>query len=186
MSEISLGGDQQMRWYVVKVQSNREKSIREAILRRVVREGLEEFFGDVVIAVEKVVDNKLGKRRVTEQKLFPGYLMVQMILNEETWFVVRNVSGVGDFTGTAGKPSPLADAEAARILQQQVAAEVESTRSVAAFSLGDKVKICDGGFEGFAGTVGGVDSVLGRVSVLIEIFGRPTPVDLEFWQVEPA
>ena len=173
-----------MRWYVVKVQSNREKSIRESILRRIRRDELGVFFGDIVIAVERVVDNKQGKRRVTEQKLFPGYLLVQMVLNDETWFLVRNVSGVGDFTGTAGKPIPLGDAEAARIVQQQQDVVVEPARSLPVFNLGDRVKICDGGFEGFTGVVGSVDDSSGRVSVLIEIFGRPTPVDLEFWQVE--
>ena len=119
MSEQSGCVDEGMRWYVVKVQSNREKSIREAIIRRIKRDGLDVYFGEIVIAVERVVDNKQGKRRVTEQKLFPGYLLVQMVLNDETWFLVRNVSGVGDFTGAAGKPSPLGDAEAARIVQQQ-------------------------------------------------------------------
>ena len=186
MSEQSGCVDEGMRWYVVKVQSNREKSIREAIIRRIKRDGLDGYFGEIVIAVERVVDNKQGKRRVTEQKLFPGYLLVQMVLNDETWFLVRNVSGVGDFTGAAGKPSPLGDAEAARIVQQQQQVVAEPTRSLPVFGLGDRVKICDGGFEGFTGVVGGVENSSGRVSVLIEIFGRPTPVDLEFWQVELA
>ncbi len=184
MSEQNQEIEVLMRWYVVKVQSNREKSIREAMLRRIKRDELGLFFGDIVIAVERVVDNKQGKRKVTEQKLFPGYLLVQMVLNDESWFLVRNVSGVGDFTGTAGKPTPLSDAEASRIVQQQHDVVAEPARSLPIFGLGDKVKICDGGFEGFTGVVGAVDNLSGRVSVLIEIFGRPTPVDLEFWQVE--
>ena len=186
MSELNQGLEESMKWYGVKVQSNREKSIREAILRRIKRDELEVFFGEIVIAVERVVDNKQGKRRVTEQKLFPGYLLIQMLLNDETWFLVRNVSGVGDFTGTSGRPSALDDAEAAKIVHRQQSVVSEPVRNLPVFGLGDSVKICDGGFDGFTGVVGGVDDSAGRVSVLIEIFGRPTPVDLEFWQVELA
>src|SRR5205809_7508394 len=93
------GGDEQLLWYVLKVQSNREKSIRDNILRRVKREGLERFFGEIIIPMEKVAETKGGKKRVTERKLYPGYIMIQMILNDETWFLVRETSGVGDFTG---------------------------------------------------------------------------------------
>jgi transcription termination/antitermination protein NusG len=175
-----------MKWYVVKVQSNREKSIREAILRRIRRDDLVHLFGEIVIAVERVVDNRSGKKRITEQKLFPGYLMVQMILNDESWFCIRSVSGVGDFTGSAGKPVCLSDHEVARIVQGSDEKTGPATLVATSFSVGDKVKICDGGFDGFVGMIGAVDPMSGRVSVLIEIFGRPTPVDLESWQVESA
>src|SRR5687767_3976870 len=95
-----------MQWFVLKVQSNREKSIRDSLLRRIRREGLDEDFGEIVIPTEKVVETKGGKKKVKEQKLFPGYMMIQMRLTEETWYLVRDTSGVGDFTGAAGKPSP--------------------------------------------------------------------------------
>src|SRR5579872_6751783 len=92
----AANNDEQLRWYVLKVQSNREKSIRENILRRVRREGLERFFGEIIIPTEKVAETKGGKKRITERKLYPGYIMVQMILNDESWFLVRETSGVGD------------------------------------------------------------------------------------------
>ena len=98
-------------WYVLKVQSNREKSIRDSLLRRIKMEGLEADFGDVVIPTEKIVETKGGKRKVREQKLFPGYMMIQMRLSEETWYLVRDTSGVGDFTGAAGQPSPMNETE---------------------------------------------------------------------------
>lgn len=186
MSDHDEASDYVMKWYVVKVQSNREKSIRDSIQRRVRRDGLDSFFGEIVIAVERVVDSKSGKKRITEQKLFPGYLMVQMCLTEESWFLVRSVSGVGDFTGASGKPTALDDAEAAKILRHQQGTVEVPSHVLPAFKAGDVVKICDGAFDGFTGSVGGVDVAVNRVTVLIEIFGRPTPVDLELWQVEQA
>lgn len=186
MSEQNDACGDAMKWYVVKVQSNREKSIRDAICRRVKRDGLESCFGEIVIAVERVVDTKSGKKRISEQKLFPGYLMVQMSLTEESWFLVRSVNGVGDFTGASGKPTALDDAEAAKILRHQQSTIEEPSHNFPAFKCGDRVKICDGAFDGFTGSVGGVDLSVNRVTVLIEIFGRPTPVDLELWQVEQA
>src|SRR5690242_17390725 len=115
------GGDGQLLWYVLKVQSNREKSIRENILRRVRREGLERYFGEIIIPTEKVAETKGGKKRITERKLYPGYIMVQMILNDESWFLVRETSGVGDFTGAAGKPLPMQEHEIQRMLGLETA-----------------------------------------------------------------
>src|SRR5262245_13435586 len=178
-------GEEALRWYVLKVQSNREKSIRENILRRVRREGLEKFFGEIIIPMEKVAETKGGKKRVTERKLYPGYIMVQMILNDETWFLVRETSGVGDFTGAAGKPIPMQDHEIQRMLGLEVAKEETVKPKIKIESApGDRVKIKEGTFESFEGTVDTVDEASGRVNVLIEIFGRSTPVELEYWQVE--
>lgn len=179
--------DEQLRWYVLKVQSNREKSIRENILRRVRREGLESFFGEIIIPTEKVAETKGGKKRVAERKLYPGYIMVHMILNDETWFLVRETSGVGDFTGAAGKPIPMQDHEIQRMLGLETAKEeVTQPKIKIDFAPGDRVKIKEGTFESFEGTVDTVDEASGRVNVLIEIFGRSTPVELEYWQVEPV
>lgn len=176
----------ELRWYVLKVQSNREKSIRDNILRRVKREGLERYFGEIIIPTEKVAETKGGKKRVTERKLYPGYIMVQMILNDESWFLVRETGGVGDFTGAAGKPIAMQDHEIQRMLGQETAAKEEGTQAKIKidFTAGDRVKIKEGGFEGFEGTVDSVDDASGRVTVLVEIFGRSTPVELEYWQVE--
>ena len=126
MSDHDEASDYVMKWYVVKVQSNREKSIRDSIQRRVKRDGLDSCFGEIVIAVERVVDSKSGKKRISEQKLFPGYLMVQMCLTEESWFLVRSVSGVGDFTGTSGVASQYVNAPAIATLP--VTAQIVSVR----------------------------------------------------------
>jgi transcriptional antiterminator NusG len=175
-------------WYVLKVQSNREKSIRENLLRRMKRESLEHFFGEIRIPTEKVVETKGGKKKVVERKLYPGYLMIQMELNDETWYLVRETGGVGDFTGAARKPMPMEPHEIARMLGGGTPEEVEKAKEPAKVKIdvtsGDKVKIKEGGFEGFEGVVDTVDDANGEVTVLIEIFGRSTPVKLEHWQVE--
>lgn len=177
--------DGEMRWYVLKVQSNRERSIRDNLMRRVRQEGLGEFFGQVMIPTEKVVETKGGKKRVTEHKLYPGYLMIQMVLNDETWYLVRTTSGVGDFTGSAGKPIPMQEHEIQRMLGLELSHKEEAPLKVKVdFHPGDHVKIKDGPFESFEGSIETIDEASGKITVLIQIFGRPTPVDLEYWQVE--
>src|SRR5262245_18838579 len=174
-------------WFVLKVQSNREKSIRDSLLRRIRREGLEDEFGEIVIPTEKVVETKGGKKKVKEQKLYPGYMMIQMRLTEETWYLVRDTSGVGDFTGAAGKPSPMAESEVMRMLGRAVPGEEEKVATpVVKFTVqvGDTVKVKEGAFESSEGTVDALDEASGKVKVMIEIFGRSTEVELEHWQIE--
>lgn len=172
-------------WYVLKIQSNRENTIKKSLERRIKLEGLEEFFADIIIPTEKVSEVKNGKKKVTEHKLFPGYLMVHMILNDETWFLVRETSGVGDFTGSAGKPIPMQEHEISRMLGREEQKEEEQPRVAINFIVGDGVKIKEGPFEGFEGSIDSIDETSGRLTVLVEIFGRTTPVeDLEHWQVE--
>ena len=188
-----------MLWYVLKVQSNREKSIRDSLLRRIKMEGLEADFGDVVIPTEKIVETKGGKRKVREQKLFPGYMMIQMRLTDETWYVVLGTSGVGDFTGAGGKPMPMPESEVKRLLGQETITEevVEGEQPVAttkgkeatplirfSVSVGEAVKVKEGPFENFEGQVHSLDDHTGKIKVMIEIFGRSTEVELEHWQVE--
>jgi transcriptional antiterminator NusG len=174
------------RWYVLKVQSNRERTIRDSLQRRIRQEGLEEYFGEIVIPTEKVAETKGGKKRVTEQKLYPGYLMIQMELNDETWYLVRTTSGVGDFTGAAGKPIPMEEHEIQRMLglAERSTKPDEPAKVKIPFQIGDTVKIKEGAFESFEGTVESIDEANGKITVLIQIFGRPTPVDLEHWQAE--
>lgn len=181
-AEADSGNEKQ--WYVLKVQTNREKSIRDSLIRRIKRDGLEEYFGEIIIPTEKVVDTKGGKKRVSERKLYPGYLMIQMILNDETWYLVRDTSGVGDFTGAAGKPIPMQQHEINRMLGSEGAKEAEPAKIKIEFATGDVVKIKEGTFESFEGTIEAVDEASGKITVLIEIFGRSTPVELEYWQVE--
>ena len=136
-----------------------------------------------------MVENKSGKKKTFERKLYPGYIMIQMILNDETWFLVRETSGVGDFTGAAGKPIPMQDHEIQRMIGQKTPTVVEGEKPAPVkikidVSPGETVKIKEGMFENFEGTVESIDENTGKVSVLIEIFGRSTPVELESWQVE--
>jgi len=174
----------QMQWYVLKVQSNRERTIRENLLRRIKRDNLEEYFGEIIIPTEKVAETKSGKKRITERKLYPGYIMIQMTLNDESWYLVRDTSGVGDFTGAANKPIPMEEHEIARLLGLEDAKEDEPTKIKMDFAVGDLVKINEGSFESFEGSIEAVDEASGKITVLIEIFGRSTPAELEYWQVE--
>lgn len=174
----------QKQWYVLKVQSNRERTIRDSLLRRIRREGLEEYFGDIVIPTEKVVETKGGKKRVTERKLYPGYIMINMALTDETWYLVRDTSGVGDFTGAAGQPMPMGDAEIKSMLALQSPEKAEPAKIKIDFTPGEMVKIKEGTFESFEGSIEAIDEANGKITVLIEIFGRSTPVELEYWQVE--
>jgi len=176
--------ESRLQWFVLKVTTNREKSIRESLLRRIAREGLDEFFTEVIIPTENVVETKAGKKRVSEQKLFPGYLFVQMVLNDETWYLVRGTSGIGDFTGAGGKPVAMSDEEVSRMVGKEEEKEAEPARIKIDFSAGDVVKIKDGPFESFEGEIDEIDEASGKISVLIEIFGRHTPAELEYWQVE--
>lgn len=179
-----VDGSPKMLWYVLKVQSNREKSIRENLQRRIKRDGLDEYFGEITIPTEVVMETKGGKKKKVERKLYPGYIMIQMVLNEETWYLVRETSGVGDFTGAARQPQPMQDHEIARMLGSQSAKSTEPAKVKIDFQRGDTVKIKEGTFESFEGSVDAIDEASGRVTVLIEIFGRSTPVELEYWQVE--
>jgi transcriptional antiterminator NusG len=179
-----------MHWYVLKVQSNREKSIKDSLDRRIKREGMQDYFGAIVIPTEKVVETKGGKRKIREQKLFPGYMMIQVRLTDETWFLVRDTSGVGDFTGSAGRPIPMQEHEIQRMLgaPEEAGEEEKPHRPVVKFSIsvGDVVKVKEGPFESFEGNIDSLDEASGKVKVIIEIFGRPTEVELEHWQVEKA
>lgn len=180
-----IAGDNQLRWYVLKVQSNRERTIRDNVLRRVRQEGLQHLFEDIIIPTEKVAETRGGKRRVTERKLYPGYIMIKMILNEESWYLIRETGGVGDFTGAAGTPIPMKDDEIQRMLGAETAKEeVVQPKVKIDFAPGDRVKIKEGPFESFEAAVDTVDEVSGRVNVLVEIFGRSTPIELGYWQVE--
>ena len=173
-----------MDWYILKVQSNRERSIAAALQRKIAVEGLEEYFGDVIVPVDKVTEFKGGKKKVIERKLYPGYIVVQMCINDDTWFAVRETSGIGDFTGSGGKPTPMLPHEVTRIVHKEEEDRGGSPKLNIQFQLEDRVKIKEGTFEGFEGDVGEIDQTSGRVTVMINIFGRSTPVELEYWQIE--
>ena len=173
-----------MDWYILKVQSNREESIREGLMRRVAIAGLGFFFGDIIVPTEKVTEFKGGKKKVIKRKLYPGYLVVHMEINDDTWFLVRETPGIGDFTGAAGRPSPMLPHEVSRIVAKQEEKSEKAPKLKIAFREGDRVKINEGTFENFEGDVESIDETNGRVTVMINIFGRSTPVELEYWQIE--
>ena len=179
-------------WYVLKVQSSREDTIAGALQRRVKIQALERFFGKnpdgsprIVVPTEKITEIRNNKKRVVERKTYPGYIMVQMELNEKTWFLVRETPGVGDFVGAHGTPTKMTDAEVNQMLhQEEEKTTAESPKVRIDVERGDRVKIKDGPFENFEGTVEEVIEGRGLVKVMLIIFNRPTPVDLEYWQLE--
>jgi transcriptional antiterminator NusG len=175
-----------MEWFILKVQSNRENSICDALRRRVKLNGLDEYFGEIVVPTEDVAEFKNGKRRIVKRKLYPGYIVVHMVLNEETWFLVRETPGIGDFTGAAGKPTPMLPHEVERIVRTGGEQEegAQPVKTAIPYKVGDRVRIKEGTFENFEGDVDGIDEANGRVTVMINIFGRSTPVELEHWQIE--
>lgn len=173
-----------MDWYILKVQSNREESIREGLLRRVAIAGLGYYFDQVIVPTEKVTEFKGGKKKVIKRKLYPGYLVVHMEINDDTWFLVRETPGIGDFTGAAGRPSPMLPHEVSRIVAKQEEKSEKAPKLKIAFREGERVKIKEGTFENFEGDVDAIDETNGRVTVMINIFGRSTPVELEYWQIE--
>lgn len=178
--------EEERKWYILKVQSNREKSICDALQRRVAVAGLQDYFGEIIVPTEDVAEFKNGKRRVVKRKLYPGYIVINMVLNDETWFSVRETPGIGDFTGAAGKPTPMLSEEVERIVRAAHPEEEHSDQIKTAipFHISDRVRIKDGIFENFEGELEGIDETNGRVTVTINIFGRSTPVELEHWQVE--
>jgi transcription termination/antitermination protein NusG len=173
-----------MDWYILKVQSNREESIREGLMRRVAVAGLGYYFDQAIVPTEKVTEFKGGKKKVIKRKLYPGYLVVHMEINDDTWFLVRETPGIGDFTGAAGHPSPMLPHEVARIVAKHEEKSEKAPKLKIAFRQGERVKIKEGTFESFEGDVETIDETNGRVTVMINIFGRSTPVELEYWQIE--
>jgi transcriptional antiterminator NusG len=176
--------DIRMDWYILKVQSNRERTIAEALERKMRIEGYDRYFDQVVVPTEKVTEFKGGKKKVVERKLYPGYIVVHMHINDDTWFAVRETSGVGDFTGAGGKPTPMLESEVKRIVQADEEETSESPKLDIKFATGEKIKVKEGNFENFEGEVAKIDEASGRVTVLIHIFGRSTQVELEYWQIE--
>jgi transcriptional antiterminator NusG len=178
-----------LHWYVVKVQSGREESIKEAIEKKVKIEGLQSCFGQIVIPTEKVSEMRKGKRYVRERKLLPGYLMVQVEFNENMLYLFRDTSGVGDFVGAGlnKKPLPMSENEIKKWIGKSEGAEVAPTDiKTSPYSEGDRVKVKDGMFSGMEGSVKQILEAKGAVIVELTIFGRGVPVELEYWQVDFA
>lgn len=187
LSDEEMAEDIQLDWYILKVQSNRERTSSEALKRKVAIEGIDHLFGEIIVPTEKVTEFKNGKKKTVQRKIWPGYIAVQMHVNDDTWFAIRETSGIGDFTGASGKPIPMSPDDVAKILPKEEGeegTEEDVPKLNIKFAEGDKVKVTDGNFENFEGDVDAIDHQSGKVSVMISIFGRSTPVELEYWQVE--
>lgn len=172
------------RWYIVHAHSGFEKKVAQTIREQAAKKGLEQAFEDVYVPIESVVEVKKGKRVNAERKFFPGYVMVKMDLNDDTWHLVKSTPKVTGFLGGSGnKPQPISNREAERIFQQ-VQEGIESPKHSVQFAMGDSVKVIDGPFDSFVGVVEDVDDVKNKLKVAVSIFGRSTPVELDFTQVE--
>jgi len=173
-----------MRWYVVHAYSGYEKKVMHALEERISLSALADSFGDIMVPTEEVLEMRAGQKRKSERKFFPGYVLVQMELTDETWHLVKDTPRVMGFIGgTAEKPAPITDREAENILQRVEEGQDQPTHKIL-YEPGEMVRVIDGPFNDFTGTVELVNYEKSRVRVAVSIFGRSTPVDLEFSQVE--
>lgn len=170
------------RWYIVNAYSNFEKKVCDAIKEKVEQKGLQDLVDDVLVPTEKVVEVRRGRKVDAERKFFPGYVLVRMELTDETFHLIKETSKVTGFLGNDSKPAPISDAEAERILMQ-VQEGVDRPKPSISFEVGEKVKVSDGPFSDFDGFVEEIDEDRARLKVTVSIFGRATPVELEFGQV---
>jgi len=179
-----------MKWYVLRVASNKEEQVCEALQRKVRVENLTERVGRVLVPTAKEKRMKAGQVKIIEKKLYPGYVFVEMAtepdgsIPENVWFLVKETTGVGDFIGSDGKPTSMKDHDVEMMLLAAAKQDEEATLQGMEFRKGDRVKIKEGAFQNFEGTVEAIDETKGLITVLLTIFGRSTPVDVEYWQLE--
>ncbi len=178
-----------MQWYVLRVAANKEVQVRDALAQKVEREGLSDIIGRIEVPVERIKRIRGNKQTVHKRKLYPGYVFMEMDSTEDgrvpekAWFMIKGTSGVGDFIGAEGQPTAMRDTDVAKmLLEAEKPDEVPSIK--VEFQKGDMIKIREGAFENFEGVVDEIDSERGIVNVIVTIFGRSTPLDIEYWQIE--
>ena len=172
-----------MRWYVVHVYSGFENKVAETIKEQAEKKKLADKIEEVLVPVEEVIEVKNGEKVALQRKFFPGYVLVKMELTDEAWHLIRDTPKVSDFLGSKGRPSPVSQAEVDRIVKQ-VKEGVDRPKATISFEIGESVRVCDGPFTSFTGLVEEVDEEKARLKVSVSIFGRATPVELEYTQVE--
>ena len=172
------------RWYAVQAYSGYEKVVQKRLIDRVSQSGLTDDFGDILVPVEEVVEMKSGQRSISERRLYPGYVLVQMTMNDDSWHLVKSTPKVSSFIGgSAQKPTPIKDSEVETILQRMDDSKVNPTQKLT-FEVGEAVRVIDGPFKDFAGTVEEINYEKSKLRVSVVIFGRSTPVELQFGQIE--
>jgi len=173
-----------LKWYVVHVYSGFEKKIAEQIKQQADQKGLADAFGDILVPTEEVVEVRKGQKVASERKFFPGYVLVKMAMTDDAWHLVKDTPKVTGFLGTKNKPTPISEAEAQRVVKQVQDGVDKPKRPSIIYEVGEQVKVADGPFASFNGTVEEVDEERSRLKVSVSIFGRSTPVELEYAQVE--
>ncbi|PJF36206.1 MAG: transcription termination/antitermination protein NusG [Candidatus Thermofonsia Clade 1 bacterium] len=181
--QIIIHEDETPQWYVVHCYSGYENKVRQIIEQRRETLGLQDRIFDIIVPTEEEIEVREGKRRTVERRVFPGYILVEMKMDKESWFMVRNTPGVTGFVGTDNRPTPLRPEEVAQIIRRM---ESDTPRIRVDFKIGDRVRIIDGPFYDFIGTVNFIDPEKNKVRVMVSFFGRETPVELDFLQVEKA
>ena len=171
------------RWYIVHAYSNFENKVADSIKEQATQKGLGELFEQVLVPTEEIVEMRRGRKIKSERRFFPGYVLVKMAMTDQAYHLIKNTPKVTGFLGSDSKPIPISDAEAARILNQ-VQEGIERPKTSVSFEVGEQVRVADGPFASFSGLVEEVDEQRERLKVAVSIFGRPTPVELEYGQVE--
>lgn len=171
------------KWYVLHTQTGFEGRVKSSLESRAETAGLKPLINQVLIPTEKVSEVKEGKKRITERKFFPGYILVEMVLNDESWYLVRNTSGITGFVGSGNRPIPLKESDVESILRQQEE-KTSKPKPKVEFTQGESVRVKEGAFTNFNGVIDEINPNKGKLKVMVTIFGRSTPVELEYWQVE--
>jgi transcriptional antiterminator NusG len=174
---------EQARWYIIHAYSGFENKVAQQIREQAERQEMSDLIEEIFVPTEEVIEIRRGQRVTTDRKFFPGYVLAKMAMTDESYHLIRNLPKVTGFLGMGGKPSPISEAEAARIMHQ-VEEGVERPKSLISYEIGEQVRVCDGPFASFNGLVEEIDEERARLKVAVSIFGRATPVELEYGQVE--